>query len=282
MPPSVEGPLISVVLPCLNELRHGYLGQILANLQEQVGAKELIAVVSPSRDDTLATLQQAPGWRVIASNAPNRAQRLCEGIAASRGEVVLLHHPATLLPETIALQQIAAAIADPEVIWGGFHHSFDWDHPLLRFTSWYSNQVRSRQSRILYLDHCIFARRAILETIGGVPVMDIFEDTALSERLRAFAPPRLLPGTVTTSARRFRQRGVYRQALLNQQLKLMYHLGVAPTAMNRRYERDSQINVTYPVQEPDSPLTVGNTFPAAPNVAPNPEGKERDFTHESR
>ena len=237
--------MISIVLPCLNELRHGYLPAILANLQTQTGEKEIIAVVSPSQDDTLTTLQNQSGIQVIETTAHNRAQRLSVGIAASHGDVVLLHHPATLLPPQVALTQVATAIADPQICWGGFHHQFDWDHWLLRFTSWYSNQVRSRHGQILYLDHCPFARREILNEIGAVPDMDIFEDTALSQRIQSYGAPVLLPGRVTTSARRFRQRGVYQQAWVNQQLKLMYYLGASPAAMNRVYERQSQINVTY-------------------------------------
>ena len=241
--------MVSVVLPCLNELRHGYLPQILENLAQQQGDHELIAVVSPSQDDTLAILQGAIGWRVIPSEAQNRAQRLTVGIAASASEVVLLHHPATVLPPHNALQHIAQAIADPKITWGGFHHGFDWDHGLLRFTSWYSNQVRVRLGRVLYLDHCIFARKSALDAIAGVPDLDIFEDTALSQKLQRFGPPHLLPGRVTTSARRFRDRGVYQQALLNQGLKLMYHSGLDPQWMNRLYERRSQINVTYSPSE---------------------------------
>jgi hypothetical protein len=237
--------LISVVLPCLNEIRHGYLERILANLAAQQGPKELIAVVSPCTDATLETLRQYPQWQILETQAQNRAQRLTAGIYASGGEVVLLHHPATLLPEKIALRQIEALMGDPEIAWGGFHHSFDWDHWLLRFTSWYSNQVRSHHSRILYLDHCIFARRTLLEKIGGVPDMDIFEDTVLSQRLSQFGAPALLPSKIVTSARRFKQRGIYKQALLNQLLKGMYHARLDPSWMNWLYERQSQINVAY-------------------------------------
>ncbi|MGD1908057.1 MAG: glycosyltransferase [Leptolyngbyaceae cyanobacterium] len=242
--------MVSVVLPCLNELRHGYLPKILENLAQQQGNHEFIAVVSPSQDDTLATLQQAKGWRVIATEAQNRAQRLTIGIAASTSETVLLHHPATVLPTHTALQQIDQAVLNSDVTWGGFHHGFDWDHWLLQFTSWYSNQVRARLGQILYLDHCIFARKSALEAISGVPDLDIFEDTALSQKLQAFGPPYLLPRAITTSARRFRNRGIYQQAMLNQGLKLMYHSGLDPQWMNRLYERRSQINVNYSSPEP--------------------------------
>ena len=236
--------MFSVVLPCFNESRHGYLPRILENLCAQAGEKQLIAVVSPSADDTLAVIQRFPDIEVIESVAKNRAQRLNVGIEASRGEFVLLHHPATLLPKKDALIQ-AEALLNSGALWGGFVHSFDMDHWLLRFTSWYSTRVRSRQG-ILYLDHCIFARRQALIDIGGVPDMDIFEDTALSVALRAKGRCAIAPGSVTTSARRFQQRGLYRQALLNQALKLMYFTKLDPKQLNRLYERKSQINVSYP------------------------------------
>ncbi|MEM6838656.1 MAG: glycosyltransferase [Cyanobacteria bacterium P01_C01_bin.120] len=237
--------MISVVLPCINELRHGYLPQIIDNLQHQQGEKELIAVASPSSDQTLEQLQTASQFRVIESSAQNRAQRLNVGIQAGQGEVVLLHHPATLLPEKTALLQIDKAFQDPDVMWSGFRHQFDLDHWLLRYTSWYSSTVRPRWGQILYLDHCMAVRRSLLDDIGGVPDMDIFEDTVLSQRLSNQGAPVILPGTVVTSARRYRDRGVYRQALLNQMLKVMYHLKLDPRWMNRLYEQKVQINVTY-------------------------------------
>lgn len=249
-------------------MRHGYLERILANLEAQSEPKELIAVVSPCRDRTREVLAQHPQWQVIETAAHNRAQRLNVGLAASSGDIVLLHHPASLMPPH-GLSQIAAALATPAANWGGFRHSFDLDHWLLRFTSWYSTQVRPRTHRVLYLDHCIFARRSRLLDIGGVPDLDIFEDTALSHRLRAFGPPVLLASTVVTSARRFRQRGVYQQAGLNQLLKLMYYAKLDPRWMNRLYERRSQINVAY-----DSVAYDTEAPPAAASSTPSSDPPE--------
>ncbi|MBX2863009.1 MAG: glycosyltransferase [Leptolyngbyaceae cyanobacterium MAG.088] len=238
---------ISVVLPCLNEIRHGYLPQILDNLALQPGLKQIIIVISPSTDGTYDVITQHPAvaeFKLIDTDATNRAQRLTVGIKASQGDVVLLHHPATLLPID-ALSQIREIMVDDTITWGGFRHSFDFDHWLLRFTSWYSTTQRPHRSRILYLDHCIFARREALLDIGGVPDMDIFEDTALSNALNKFGPPHLVSGTIVTSARRFRERGIYKHAVLNQILKVMYHAGLDSKKMNWLYEGKSQINVNY-------------------------------------
>lgn len=237
--------MISVVLPCVNEVRHGYLPQIIENLQAQAGAKELIAVVSPSTDETLPLLRSASQFRVITTPATNRAQRLNVGIQASQGDIVLLHHPATLLPPQTALLQVGQAFQAPDVLWSGFRHQFDLDHWLLRYTSWYSSTIRPRWGRILYLDHCLAVRRSLLTDIGGVPDLDIFEDTVLSQQLRRHGAPYMLPDRVVTSARRYRHRGIYQQAILNQLLKTMYHLKLDPRWLNRLYEQQVQINVTY-------------------------------------
>jgi glycosyltransferase involved in cell wall biosynthesis len=243
---------LSIILPCLNEIRHGYLDRILNNLAAQLVPKncekEIITVVSASDDGTELVLQsyasRSPEIQVVRSLANNRAQRLNDGIAASTGDIILLHHPATLLPEGIALQLIEQSLGSGND-WGGFCHSFDSAHWLLDFTSWYSNNVRLRKKGIVYLDHCPFIKRQVLAEIGHVPDLDIFEDTVLSNRLCQFSKPVLAQGKVITSARRFHQRGIYRHAMLNQLLKICYHLNLDPRWLNRLYEQKASINVKY-------------------------------------
>ncbi|BBC24468.1 glycosyltransferase [Pseudanabaena sp. ABRG5-3] len=241
----------SVILPCFQEIRHGYLDRILTNLVEQSGDKEIIAVVSASDDGTEQVLKtyaaKCSDFYVVRSPARNRAQRLNDGIAISTGEIILLHHPATLLPEKNALKLIEQTLGSErsDYAWGAFQHSFDDPHWLLRFTSWYSDNVRVKQKGVVYLDHCPFVDRQVLAQVGNIPELDIFEDTVLSDRLRQFSKPVLAQGKVITSARRFQQRGIYRHAMLNQLLKACYHFKIDPTWLNRLYEQKAGINVKY-------------------------------------
>lgn len=229
-------------------MRHGYLERILTNLVQQDGEKEIIAVLSQSDDSTEKVLVEYANRfmevRIVRSLAQNRAQRLNDGIAHSIGEIILLHHPASLLPERVALQKIEQAIALGNC-WGAFQHGFDDDHWLLRFTSLYSDNVRVKLKGVVYLDHCPFVKCQALQMIGNVPDLDIFEDTVLSDRLCQIAKPVLLDGKVITSARRFHQRGIYRHALLNQLLKICYHFKIDPQWLNRLYEQKASINVKY-------------------------------------
>jgi glycosyltransferase involved in cell wall biosynthesis len=243
---------LSIILPCFNEIQHRYLDRILTNLIAQLvpsnWEKEIIAVVSASEDGTDLILDEyaarSPEIQVVRSQAKNRAQRLNDGIAVSTGDIILLHHPATLLPEHIAIQMIEQALASGRD-WGAFSHSFDLTHPLLHFTSWYSDNVRVKHKGIVYLDHCPFMKRQVLAKIGNIPDLDIFEDTVLSDRLCQFSKPVLMQGKVITSARRFHQRGIYRHAMLNQLLKMCYHFNIDPRSLNRLYEQKASINVKY-------------------------------------
>ena len=173
--------------------------------------------------------------RALLRGCPVRGERLQAGIDAARHPTILLHHPVACRSRGPAL---AGWLRGPG--WGGFTHAFDWDHPLLRFTSWYSNHARASRRGIVYLDHCVFFERRLLTL--PIPPVPIFEDTELSLILRESGPPQVLPFVSTTSAVRFRANGPWRQSLLNARLKLQYLLGASPQRMNARYERGLGLN----------------------------------------
>jgi hypothetical protein len=61
------------------------------------------------------------------------------------------------------------------------------------------------------------------------------EDIALSRRLKRLSPPVCLAARVTTSGRRWDERGAWRTILLMWRLRLAYFLGIAPDKLARRY-----------------------------------------------
>lgn len=226
----------SVVLPTSNELGLDYLPRILASVRDDAEI-ELIAVDNASSDGTPEMLAEA-GATLIRLSHSNRAQRLNAGIAAAGCDLVLLHHPRSLL----SADALRALHRLPEhVAWGAFSQRFDLAHPLLAWTSWYSNRLRLDGRGIAYLDHCIFLRRSRLEA-RPIPELPIFEDTALSKRLLRLAPPQRLPQFATTSAIRYQRNGVWRQAMMNQLLKIGYALRLPNAWMNRLYERGLSLN----------------------------------------
>jgi hypothetical protein len=62
------------------------------------------------------------------------------------------------------------------------------------------------------------------------------EDIEMSRRLKALSPPACLRARVTTSGRRWENRGVWRTIALMWRLRWAYWRGASPQALARRYK----------------------------------------------
>jgi len=230
---------LSVVIPTLNEqdrvvvcvesalaLADGGLGG--------GGAAPVEVVVSDGgSDDATRRRAQSAGAAVIEGPA-GRGGQLRRGVKHAVGDVVLmLHGDATIAPA--AGRQLAAAMADDAVGCGAFRQRIDDPRRVYRWLE-AGNAFRARRWRLPYGDQAIFARRALLDAVGGVPDQPLMEDVELMLRLRRVTRPVLLDGPVFVSARRWRERGVVRQTARNWSLLAAYRLGASPERLLRRYE----------------------------------------------
>ncbi|TNF27725.1 MAG: glycosyltransferase [Deltaproteobacteria bacterium] len=232
--------IVSVIISTHNEMKLDFLRKSLENLHVIPGV-ELI-IVDRKSDDGTSELASRYADKMISTTQNSRAKRLNMGIEIASGEIIFLHHPRSII-DTNALRWLIKNKAD--VTWGGLTHQFDEDHFALRFTSWYSNMVRGRIREILYLDHCIFFRKNLLPEHDAVPEVDVFEDTLLSEKLKAKGRMEVLPYVSKTSAIRFTHRGVFTQALVNQLMKIGFYLNLSDKWMNRLYEGTLKLNSKY-------------------------------------
>lgn len=235
-----QATTLSIVIPTFNESKSGYLPKILKSY-DSLPDCEILCVDGGSTDNTLDIIKSSSA-KLIKTNIPSRAGRLNEGIRQATAEMILLHHPRSILsPSTVDyLNKNRKTFG-----WGAFTHQFDDKHPLLSFTSWYSNKIRGDKSHIFYLDHCLFAQKKMLFKVGMFPEIDIFEDTEICLRLKKISKPTRLPFTSTTSAIRFKTHGYFKQAVKNQILKWGYYFKVPHQKMNKFYEKKVVLNTEY-------------------------------------
>lgn len=226
---------LSVVIPTFNESQESHLFQMVQLYPKSEGIEYI--VVDNGTEAGLFNPITRPDFHILNTKLRTRAARLNKGIEASKGATVLLHHPRSLI-EPEGLKYLERNHKD--LSWGGFTHSFSRSHLGLKFTSWYSNRVRPKLGRILYLDHCIFFKRDLLTR--QIPDIPIFEDTEISRILAESGSPVILDYISETSAVRFDTNGFLKQAWLNQKMKIQYHLGLSKTHMNSEYERDLNLN----------------------------------------
>lgn len=234
--------MLSVVIPIFNESQNPMLERML-RVFKSLKRTQIIFVDSGSDDGTRELINDSKleNFKIIDCDTNSRAKRLNLGIKEASGSMIVLHHPRSVL-EKDAFNYL---LQNPGLYWGAFTHQFDYNHPLLQFTSWYSNNVRGKKTKIFYLDHCLFARKDLLLKVGLIPEVDIFEDTDICLKLSKLYEPVLLPFISETSSVRFEKNGVWFQAGMNQVLKAAYHLGASHKLMNKIYEKGLELNSKY-------------------------------------
>jgi len=236
---------ISVIIPVKEEMKLLFHRKIIESYTAYPNC-ELLWVLGPNNDGTyedLIDLRQ----QVIQTNSNSRAERINIGIKATEQSLVLVNHPRSFLSAN-AIEHLSHMEIEEQEIWGGFTHEFyQSNHPILNFTSLYSNRIRFGLSGIIYLDHCIFFTRNLIASDDPAPVprVEIFEDTLFSRKLLKFARPVRIQEKSYTSPIRFVNNGIFKQSLMNQKLKLKLKLGFSKEKMNEDYEKNLNLNSRY-------------------------------------
>lgn len=219
----------SVIIPTLNEERT--IGAVLAHTSG-LGFEEILVVDGGSSDRTVELVRDAGRARLIAGRR-GRAGQLNEGAKAARGDVLVFLHADTFLPAD-ARRAIESALADLRVTGGRFDVTFDRRTGWARLIGAMMN-LRSRVTGICTGDQAIFVRRVVFERLGGYADIPLMEDIEFSRRLKRTGRPAALRDAVTTSFRRWEQRGPLRTVLLMWTLRFLYWCGVSPHRLQRFY-----------------------------------------------
>ena len=218
-------PRLSVIVPVLDDR------EALARLLPRLASPGIeVIVVDGGSADGSAQLARAAGAQVVSST-PGRGAQLAAGVQASAARRVWFVHADSLF-DADAFDAVAEAPSG----WGRLRLAFDDDgtamRVIARFMHW-----RSRMTGICTGDQGIWADRALLEAVGGVPMLPLMEDVELSRRLKRQAAPQVLSVRIVTSARRWRQRGVVRTVLGMWWFRLRYYCGVSAVRLAEEYRR---------------------------------------------
>ncbi len=217
---------ISVVIPTLNEA--SLIEATLASVAVQTPPWEVLVVDGGSTDETIA---QARPRAIVLQADRGRAPQMNRGWQAARGDAVLFLHADTVLPRD-AFDRIRQVLEDSSAEGGAFRLKFDTPGFLLNF---YARCTALEWPCICFGDRGLFVRRWVLEAMGGIPEMPIFEDLQFVRLLNRRGGFRFVPVAVTTAARRFVRQGALRQQIRNVLLWTGYWLGTDPHILSRYY-----------------------------------------------
>lgn len=221
---------LSIIIPALNEA--GCIQALCTTLQplRRLG-HEVILVDGGSVDDT-AKLASPLVDKIILSGK-GRAVQMQTGANAARGAIFWFLHADSGVPENADLL-IREALARKQTDWGRFNISLQDKHPALRCVELAMN-LRSSLTGIATGDQGIFVRRSLYEQVGGIPPLPLMEDIAFSRALKKHCRPACIRQPLLTSARRWRQHGIFRTILTMWSLRLAYFIGISPDQLVKHY-----------------------------------------------
>jgi len=219
---------LSVIIPTLNEAAE--LPETLRRAKAIDGLHEIIVVDAGSTDTTQAIARENDC--TLFECKPSRGQQLRLGAKQATGEVILLLHADTWLPENAA-SAIAETLAKPRVIAGAFYKCFR-DRGALpgsRLRCWLLWACTNR----LFGDQAIFVKRTALEQAGGVPEVPLMEEFELCKALAPHGRIALASATILTSARKFREEGTLKTYWRMARCLTRHALGASPQRSTEIY-----------------------------------------------
>lgn len=223
------GPTISVIIPTVNEAHE--LPETLRRVRAIPEVGEIIVVDGGSTDTTCDIAREHNC--VLIKSKPSRGHQLRIGAEQAAGEIVLLLHADTWLPENAGCE-IIACLGKPLVVAGGFHKTFRDDKGYIP-CSRLRHEFFCRAMKNIYGDQGIFVRRETLETVGGVPDIPLMEEFELCKKLSAEGRLILANAIVQTSSRKFTTEGVLKTYWRMTVCTVKYWLGASPEKLAQTY-----------------------------------------------
>ncbi|MBF9237681.1 TIGR04283 family arsenosugar biosynthesis glycosyltransferase [Hymenobacter sp. BT683] len=224
--------LVSIIIPTYNEAEG--IEALLQHLRQAGTATDAnveIIVADGCSTDATISLAQRGGARVLACPTKGRAAQLNFGAQHAAGSILYFLH-ADSLPPAGFLADIRQAVA-ADFGCGCFRLAFDEPHWFLRANAWFT---RFKLPIARFGDQSLFVERTVFEHAGGYrEELFLMEDQEIIRRLRQLTQLRVLPATIVTSARKYRENGIFRLQGIFYLLVVLYYLGVSQSRLLRLY-----------------------------------------------
>jgi rSAM/selenodomain-associated transferase 2 len=225
--------MISIIIPTYNEAE-GIAG-LVTYLREMAGSGHPceIIVTDGSSSDGTRELAGVAGAAVVRSPRKGRGAQMNAGAAAAKGNILYFLHADSYPPAGFTLD-IDEAVRKGYGS-GCYRLSFDRPHWFLRANCWFT---RFNVNAFRFGDQSLFVRREVFQKAGGFREdLVVMEDQEIIGRIRKHTRFKVFSRSVTTSARKYLENGVYRLQGVFFVIYFMYQLGFSQQQLVSTYRR---------------------------------------------
>lgn len=221
---------ISIIIPIFNEVDG--IHRLLLHLENAISKTidyEVLIVDGGSIDGSQNAIPNHPAIMIIQSEK-GRAKQMNAAARKATGDLLYFLHCDSYPPigfDVLIENQIKKGNQA-----GCFRMKFDYAHPVLVVSQWFTriNHISCRGG-----DQSLFVTKELFNEINGFnESFIIYEDNEIISRLYAKKHFVVIPRSVITSARRYRENGVW---------KLQYHFAVIH--LKRRLGHSAESLLTY-------------------------------------
>jgi len=220
---------LSIIIPVLNEEEN--LKVLLPYLKNNSsGAIEIIVVDGGSSDASIKVAENESA--TVIRSEKGRARQMNAGAKGTSGDILYFLHADTFPPkgfDAVILHKVQQGNQA-----GCFKMRFDSTHWWLKLAGWFT-QFNRRLCR--GGDQSLFITKSLFNEIGGYDEnYIIYEDNILIDELYKRNTFIVLQKAVTTSARRYEEKGVWRLQYHFWRIHLMKRLGHSPDRLYEYYK----------------------------------------------
>ena len=221
---------ISIIIPIYNEAEQlpGFITILFDTLESD--HHQIIFVDGGSQDDSCKIIQANPNCHLIQSKK-GRAIQMNAGAKKAHYSLLYFIHVDSIPPkgfDQILLQQFKKGRKA-----GCFQMQFDHNHIALNWSA-FATKYNSRFCRSG--DQSLFVEKSLFEHLTGFDERyHICEDVEFIDRLYQRNEFTVLAQKITTSARRFKENGIWRLHFHHGLIHLMRYIGIGPKKLFQYY-----------------------------------------------
>ena len=224
--------MISIIIPTYNEADQ--INQTIKRVQELTAGEDIEIIITDggSVDETIL-IATACGAKVIMSEHKGRAAQMNAGALVADGEILYFLHADSIPPKGF-IPEILKECKNGAVS-GCFRLAFDHSHWFLKANAWFT---RFDINAIRFGDQSLFVTKEVFKKCGGFREdLLVMEDQEIIHRIKNHGKFIVMNDTVTTSARKYIDNGVYRMQGIFYRIWVLYYLGYSQERLLKLYRR---------------------------------------------